>query len=77
MLPFAISRRPRENNNTPEDFNYEASILVMAKKVGLSFEELNLMTLQDFVDFIDLWMEEPEEETERMATQQDIDSFYS
>lgn len=47
----------------------------MAKKVGLSFDELNMMTLNEFIDFVDLFIGE-EGETPREATQKDIDSFY-
>lgn len=48
----------------------------MAKKVGLSFEELNMLTLQDFVDFMDLWVGE-DEKGPKKASQGDIDNFYS
>lgn len=78
MPPFAISQRQQNDNNIAVDknFNFEVSLLVIAKKLGLTFEELNLMTLQDFIDYVDLWTDE-HEETECMATQEDIDSFYS
>lgn len=48
----------------------------MAKKVGLSFGELNMLTLQNFVDFIDLWVGE-DKKGPRKAKQDDIDNFYS
>lgn len=48
-------------------------LLVSAKKMGLSFEELNLFSLNDFFDFTDLWV--GEEEGSRKATQEDIDRY--
>lgn len=58
------------------DDNFEISLLVIAKRVGLSFEEINMMTLQELFDFVDLWAggnsDGPVE-----ATQADIDKFFS
>lgn len=76
MPPFVTSRNQNQSNKPiPKDFNYEVSLLVMAKRMGLSFDELNEMTLQDFMDFIEIWIGDNEEEYE--ATQADIDRFYS
>lgn len=76
MPPFVASRNLNQNNRlAPKDFNCEISILVMAKKMGLSFDELNMMTLRDFFDFAELWAGDYEAEYE--ATQADIDRFYS
>lgn len=41
----------------------------------MSFEELNMLTLNDFVDFVDIFLGEETGEVE--ATQEDIDKFYS
>ncbi len=46
----------------------------MAKKVGLSFDELNQLTMNDFMAFIDMYIGDSEEKS---ATQSDIDRFYS
>lgn len=76
MPPFVISHNQNQSNRSvPKDFNYEVSLLVMAKRMGLSFDELNMMTLQDFMDFAEMWT--GEYETEYEATQADIDRFYS
>lgn len=79
MQPF-VSEKHLNNLNkgdksTNEDFNFEVSVLVAAKKVGLSFEELNLFSLNDFFDFLDMYIGENEEQP-RQATQEDIDYFY-
>lgn len=77
MPPFVTSQKLKKNSKpVPKDFNYEVSILVMAKQTGLSFDELNMMTLQEFVDYIDLWVGDEDNEP-RNATQEDIDKFYS
>jgi len=49
-------------------------MLVTAKRMGLSFEELNMLTLDDYIDFVELWAPE-DEDGERYATQADIDAF--
>lgn len=76
MQPFVSEKHLNKGNkSTNEDFNFEVSILVAAKKVGLSFEELNLFSLNDFFDFLDMYIGENEEQP-RQATQEDIDYFY-
>lgn len=51
---------------------------MIAKRVGLSFEELNQMTLDEFFDFVDAWVGEVDNKSAapRKATQADIDAFY-
>lgn len=75
MPPFVKSKKVSDIEDAPDNFNHEVGILVMAKKTRLSFEELNLMTLQDFMDYIDIYVGEIE--TTREATQDDIDNFYN
>lgn len=50
-------------------------MLVLAKKMGLSFDELNLFSVDDYMAFIDAWTDNGKDEggTVRMATQEDID----
>jgi hypothetical protein len=49
----------------------EIGVLVTARRVGLTFEELNVLTLDSFVTFIDLWTGDDPSGT-RPATQADI-----
>lgn len=56
------------------DNDIEIGILVTAKKMGLSFEELNLFSLNDYLTFVDKWTGKEEEGT-RQATQSDIERF--
>lgn len=58
----------------PEDYEYEIAILVMAKKMGMTFDELNIMSLNDFIIFSNMYTDE---ESHSDAKQEDIDGFYS
>lgn len=60
--------------NSEPDKDIEIGILATAKKMGLSFEELNLFSLNDYLVFVDKWAGE-ESDTVRQATQADIDFF--
>lgn len=52
-------------------------ILANAKKMELSFDELNLFRLRDFIEFTEIYFENPEKEESgvREATQADIDKM--
>ena len=63
----------KANKNTNAD-DIETGILVTAKRMGLSFDELNLFTLDDYLTFVDKWAGDSEEGT-RQATQVDIDKY--
>lgn len=50
---------------------------MLAKKTGLSFDEMSMFTLNDFIKYVDMYIGTQEQEQEqRLATQNDIDSFY-
>lgn len=74
MPPFVEKRHRTQKSSKKIEANEEVMILATAKKLGLSFEELNLLTLNDFFDCIDLM--NGKVDTTRMATQEDIDNFY-
>ncbi len=51
---------------------------MIAKRLGLSFEELNQMRMQDLWDFIDIWTGDTDDDDEPVeATQEDINKFFS
>lgn len=51
--------------------------LVAAKRMGLSFDELNQMTMADLMDFTELWLPDDDDEgTVRPATQADINRMF-
>lgn len=49
-------------------------VLVSAKKMGLSLSELREFTMQDLMDFVDIWTDGAG--ASREAGQDDIDFFY-
>lgn len=67
----------KENKKQSKLENEEVSLLIIAKKVGLSLEELNMLTLQELIDFADMFTGNTEEDEEKEVTQEDIDNFYS
>jgi|LSQX01.2.fsa_nt_gb hypothetical protein len=79
MPPFVRPRKNRKKNQRKSDLeNYEVSLLVIAKRVGLSFDELNQMTLDEFFDYVDIWVGDNDDKSAapRQATQADIDAFF-
>lgn len=74
--PQKSQNQSQNQSKKQNDDNFEISLLVIAKRVGLSFEEINMMTLQELFDFVDLWIgnrgDRPAE-----ATQADIDKLFS
>lgn len=53
-------------------------VISAAKKIGLSFDELNELTAQDLIDLLHQTMGDGEAPPlERDATQEDIDRFFA
>jgi len=65
-----LNNKAKSTNND----DIEIGILVTAKKMGLSFDELNLFSLDDYLAFVDKWTGE-ESEGARQASQADIERF--
>lgn len=80
MPPFVHPRKSRKKSQSQRKSdleNYETSLLVIAKRVGLSFDELNQMTLDEFFDYVDIWVGgDTSESGPKQATQSDIDAFF-
>lgn len=73
--PQNRGQREKQNNNDLkfDDFdNLELSIIVTAKKAGLSFVELNDLRVCDYIKFMEIYTGEAENKP-RQATQDDID----
>lgn len=49
-------------------------ILANAKRMKLTFIELNEFRMKDFMEYADIWLDK---EKPRQATQADIDRFYA
>lgn len=67
-------RKKQNNNDLKEDFfeDLELSIIVTAKKAGLSFVELNELRVCDYIKFMEIYTGEIENKP-KQATQDDID----
>lgn len=70
-LNIEQSEESNSNEVVIDESNWEVSILVNAKRMGLSIEELNLMTMQSFIDYQDMYLGNVE--TKKKANQDDID----
>ena len=65
------------SNQSKNDYSTGTYILVLAKKMHMRVpEELNILTLQQFYDMLDVYFGTTEEESNvREATQDDIDRY--
>ena len=52
------------------------SLLASGKRVGMSFDEINLFTVAEFYDFLQAYIGDEKTEKKRKATQADIDKMY-
>lgn len=74
MRAFAKTKANKTTNNKTTNISEELAILVYAKKMRLSFDELSMLTLDEFYQYSEIYF--GDEETERIATQDDIDTFF-
>lgn len=62
-------------NDEPDLLNFEIDLLVIAKKIGLSFEELKELRVTDLFAMAESFTG-ADKEKPREATQADIDAFF-
>ena len=74
MAPRSQSRPRKRPTNQRFEEDPPLGILVSAKRIGLSFQELNILTLEDYTSFVEMWVGE-EDGAPRRATQDDINSI--
>jgi hypothetical protein len=74
--PQNRDQRKKQSNIDVDFEDIELSILVTAKKAGLSFAELNDLRVCDYIKFMEIYTGEAENKP-RQATQDDIDRFLS
>ena len=67
-------RRQRDESPSRCD-RTDANIISSAKRIGLSLQELDLLTMQDFFDVAYAYMGD-DPDAPREATQEDIDRFF-
>jgi hypothetical protein len=75
---FAEESERKENNDTtyeqPERLDLE--LIAIGKRTGLSFSEMNELRVRDLLAYADIYIGKKEKKA-RMATQEDIDRFFS
>jgi hypothetical protein len=71
---------------TNDDTEYEPperpdlELLVIGKRAGLSFDEMNELTVNDLIKFVNIYVDMTtgkQKPRRRMATQADIDAFFA
>lgn len=67
-----------KNQSSDKELNERVDLVILsnAKHMGLSFEELNEFTLNEFMIFSDIWLGKEKKNEVKKATQKDIDNFY-
>ena len=70
--PQNRGQRKKQSNIDVDFDDLELSIIVTAKKAGLSFVELNDLRVCDYIKFMEIYTGEDENKP-RQATQDDID----
>jgi hypothetical protein len=61
-------------NEKPE--RLDLTLLAIGKRTGLSFVEMNELRVRDLLAYADIYIGKKEKKS-RMATQEDIDRFFS
>lgn len=66
----------KQQRDEPEPERMDLMLLCVGKKAGLSFDEINLLRVQDLLDYVNIYSEQDKDKP-RKATQTDIDKFYA
>lgn len=74
MAFFVETKKIQTQEPISKPEHLEIDMLVSAKRMGLSFQELNMFSFREFMLFAQSYIGKDEA---RDATQDDIDKFYS
>lgn len=79
---FFVEEAKQQNDGTvyepPERPDLE--LLVIGKRAGLSFDEINELTVNDLLKYVNIYVDMEtgkRKQLRRMATQADIDAFFA
>jgi len=78
FIPENLLHQKPKKANKPFEGRIDLLILANAKKMGLSFDELALFRVRDFLEFTDIYfgeLEQKQGEQVREAAQEDIDKL--
>jgi hypothetical protein len=75
---FAEESERKENNDTiyEQPGRLDLELIAIGKRTGLSFSEMNELRVRDLLAYADIYIGKKEKKA-RMATQEDIDRFFS
>ncbi|MGG3776575.1 hypothetical protein [Geobacillus stearothermophilus] len=71
---------PSQPTDIEQPERLDLELLVMGKRSGLSFSEMNELTINDLIKFINIYVDMEtgkRKQRRRMATQADIDAFFA
>ena len=68
------SGEPTDTEAEPPE-RLDLDLLVVGKKMGLSFDEMNMFRVRDLIKFVRIYTGNDEETEVRQAKQADFDSF--
>lgn len=68
------SKSRSRDNNEPDRFDLE--LLVIGKRTGLTFNEINSFRVKDLIKFVNIYTG-ADKDKPRKATQEDIDKLFS
>lgn len=71
-----MESRHKQKNSKKELGRFDIELIAIGKRTGLTFAEMNEFSVQDLLDYVHAYAG-TEDDSPRMATQDDIDRFYS
>lgn len=74
-MAFFVKTKNKEKESEKSDCNITVLLYTLAKRIGLTLQELNEMSTQTLVDIISAYAGEDDSKPKE-ATQADIDSFF-
>lgn len=75
-----VSEGEQNESNAEPLERPDLELLVMGKRVGLSFTEMNELTVNDLIKFVNIYVDMEtgkRKQRRRVATQTDIDAFFA
>lgn len=75
-----VQDEPSQPTDIEQQERLDLELLVMGKRSGLSFSEMNELTINDLIKFINIYVDMEtgkRKQRRRMATQADIDALFA
>jgi len=75
-----VQDEPSQPTDIEQPERLDLELLVMGKRSGLSFDEINELTVNDLLKYVNIYVDMEagkRKQRRRMATQADIDAFFA